>query len=80
MKVKVDGTVRDASVSEYRCRDFVTLSFFIDGRKFPLSDTVSARLKLVSASDREREQTGCGAADEPELSAPTLTHQSLQQT
>jgi hypothetical protein len=55
MKVKVEGRVKDAALSEYRCRDFVSLSFFVDGKPVALSDTVSDRYELVDADARERE-------------------------
>ena len=59
MRVKIDGRLKDASVSEYRCRDFVSLSFFVDGKPVPLADTVSRTYELIDASRREKEMLKC---------------------
>jgi len=55
MKVKVEGRVRDASLAEYRCRDFVSLSFVVDGEAVALCDTVSYQYQLVDADPKEKE-------------------------
>jgi hypothetical protein len=55
MKVKVEGKEFEASVAEYRCRDFVSATFFINGIQVPLSDTVGRQYMVVEASNRERE-------------------------
>ena len=55
MKVMVGNIEKDAEISEYRCRDFVSASLFVDGQQVPLSETVTQQYKLVEASDREKE-------------------------
>ncbi|MBD3392326.1 MAG: hypothetical protein GF418_09680 [Chitinivibrionales bacterium] len=59
MKVKVEGREFNAKVAEYRCRDFVTATFFIDGTPVPLADTVGGQYRLVEATPREREILKC---------------------
>jgi hypothetical protein len=55
MKVKIEGSVKEAALSEYRCRDFVSLSFFVDGKPVALSDTFSLAYRLVDADPWEKE-------------------------
>jgi hypothetical protein len=55
MKVKVEGRELEASVAEYRCRDFVSATFFINGIQVALADTVSRQYRVVEATPRERE-------------------------
>ena len=59
MKVRVEGRVQDATVSEYRCRDFVSLSFYVDGKPVPLAETVSHQYHVLDASAQEREMLRC---------------------
>ncbi|MBD3392649.1 MAG: hypothetical protein GF418_11205 [Chitinivibrionales bacterium] len=59
MRVKVEGAVKQAAVSEYRCRDFVSLSFFVDGKPVPLASTVTRDYELVDADAREKEMLRC---------------------
>jgi hypothetical protein len=55
MKVKVEGVVKEATLSEYRCRDFVSLSFSVDGAPVSLSDTAANCYSLVEANTEEKE-------------------------
>jgi len=59
MKVKVEGRELEASVAEYRCRDFVSATFFINGMQVGLSDTMGRHYKIVEATAREREILKC---------------------
>lgn len=59
MKVKINGHVMDANLSEYRCNDFVSLSFFVDGKPVHLSDTVTCQYELVDAEPQEIEMLRC---------------------
>jgi hypothetical protein len=55
MRVKVEGRELEAEVAEYRCRDFVSATFFINGMQVGLADTVGRQYKIIEATQRERE-------------------------
>ncbi len=59
MKVKVDGRETPAEVHEYRCRDFVSAEFYVNGKAVGLAETLSENYELTEASDRERELLAC---------------------
>lgn len=59
MRLMVENREKPGEISEYRCRDFVSATLYIDGEPVPLSDTVGGRYRLVEATHREREVLKC---------------------
>lgn len=59
MVVKVEGKEKVGVISEYRCRDFVSAAFYLDGEFIPLTDTVGGQYRLVEADAGEREMLKC---------------------
>ena len=59
MKIAVEGKEYDATVAEYRCRQFVSATFFINGVQVGPAETAGQRYKIVHASPREREILKC---------------------
>jgi hypothetical protein len=59
MRVRLEWQELEACVAEYRCRDFVSATFFINGIEVPLADTIGRHYQVVDASQRERELLKC---------------------
>jgi hypothetical protein len=59
MVVRFEGREMEASVADYRCKDFFSINLYVGRKLVPLPDTFTGQYELVEATPREREMLRC---------------------